>query len=263
MALSDEMLQIATPENVVFDYEVAGLGSRFLAALLDTLLILVLQIANVMLFVVASGVLANGGGNVQMWLLAAAGLLAFALLWGYYVLFETIWNGQSPGKRWTGLRVIRTDGTPIGLVEAIIRNLVRLVDFLPLYYGIGIVTMFVNPQARRLGDLAAGTLVVRDRPSVTLESLAAGPALGVPPQLAGVAWPVERLTSRDLQLAEEFLRRRGELVLASRRDIAWRIAPMLIARMALPANWLQLGWDPELIIAAVVQARHSRESIDR
>ncbi len=259
MALPDETLQIETPENVVFDYEVAGLGSRFLAALLDTLLILALQVLNAVLFAVASGALSRAGRSVQLWLVAAAGLLGFVLLWGYYVLFETIWSGQSPGKRWTGLRVIRSDGTPIGLVEAVIRNLVRLVDFLPLYYGIGVVTMFINSQGRRLGDLAAGTLVVRDRPGVTLESLAAGPALSVPPQLATVHWPVGRLTGRDLQVAEEFLRRRRELVPSSRRYIAWRIAGLLLARMALPADWLQLGWDEELIIAAIVQAGRSRQ----
>ncbi|MEK7327557.1 MAG: RDD family protein, partial [Chloroflexota bacterium] len=100
---------------------------------------------------------------VIAWLVAIFGLISFAFFWGYYILFEMLWNGQSPGKRWVGLRVIRTDGTPITLTESIIRNLVRLVDFLPAYYGVGVVTMFINEQSRRLGDLAAGTLVVHDR----------------------------------------------------------------------------------------------------
>src|SRR5262249_33255826 len=128
------------------------------------------------------------------WLLAVFGLVAFAFLWGYYIFFEMAWNGQSPGKRWVGLRVMRLDGTPLTLSESIIRNLVRLVDFLPAYYGVGVVAMFISSQSRRLGDLAAGTVVVHDRAAVTLASLAASaqvtPAAG--PVVASL--PVERLT---------------------------------------------------------------------
>jgi uncharacterized RDD family membrane protein YckC len=147
MALPDDYLSIDTPENVAFGYDVAGIGSRFLAALVDTILILVLLVVvNLPLFLLAGVLSATLTDEISIWAFAISGLISFALFWGYYIFFEMIWNGQSPGKRWVGLRVIRADGTPITLVETIIRNLVRLVDFLPAYYGVGVVTMFVNGE---------------------------------------------------------------------------------------------------------------------
>jgi uncharacterized RDD family membrane protein YckC/Tfp pilus assembly protein PilF len=239
--VTDALLSIDTPENVAFDYSVAGIGSRFLAALVDTLTIALLQI---MVWLVAILVLSSVLNHMTVedllsgWLIAAFGLLAFALLWGYYIFFEILWNGQSLGKRWVGLRVIRSDGTPITFTESIIRNLVRLVDFLPAYYGIGVVAMFIDAQSRRLGDLAAGTLVVYDRPTVTLESLSSRPrwaASAQPPLLEGAEWPVERLTSRDIQMAEEFLNRREEFAGrdAARATVARRIVRALYKRIGM------------------------------
>src|SRR5262245_43839706 len=131
----DDYLTIDTPENVAFGYEVTGLGSRFMAAIVDTLFILIIQvIVNLVLAFVVLGVLSRFVEDEEallIWAMALLGLVAFAFFWGYYIFFEMIWNGQSPGKRWMGLRVIRTNGTPITLSESIIRNLVRLIDFLP------------------------------------------------------------------------------------------------------------------------------------
>ena len=192
----DDYLSIATPENVAFGYDIAGIGSRFLAAVVDMLILLALiLLVELTLSLIAASFFRDqllNDSPVLAWMAAIFGLIAFALFWGYYIFFEMLWNGQSPGKRWVGLRVIRTDGTPITLTESIVRNLVRLVDFLPAYYGVGVVTMFVNGQSRRLGDLAAGTLVVRDRAAVTLESLAtrpAPPAPALPPAAADDAFP--------------------------------------------------------------------------
>jgi len=238
MNTPDDTLRIDTPENVMFGYHVAGIGSRFLAALVDSLLIIVLEVVvNAAGLLVARFVFkfsfASDDTTGLAWLLGVFGLLSFALLWGYYIFFEMLWNGQSPGKRWVGLRVLRLDGTPITLSESIIRNLVRLVDFLPAYYGVGVVAMFISSQSRRLGDLAAGTVVVHDRAAVTLESLAAAPAARPNPALTPSAgsgqWPVERLTSRDLEMAEDFLRRRDTL--ANRGELARRIAQALLTRM--------------------------------
>jgi uncharacterized RDD family membrane protein YckC len=261
MAKPEDYLSIDTPENVAFDYEVAGIGSRFLAALVDTLLIIVLQIiVNLTLFLLADALFADTldwESGLQTWLFAVFGLMAFAFLWGYYVFFEMIWNGQSPGKRWAGLRVIRTDGTPITFSESLIRNLVRLIDFLPVYYGIGVVAMFINQQSRRLGDLAAGTLVVHDRATVTLESLVASPtSLAFDPvSYAGSDLPIERLTSQDIQMAEEFLRRQHQL--SNPLAVASRIARALLERMDVPAS--QTGaLSAQDLILKVVQASRSR-----
>lgn len=263
MTLSDDYLNIDTPENVAFGYEVAGIGSRFLAALVDTLLILVLQlVVNLTLLFLASvlfGSLFEQEDTLLFWFLALFGLIAFALLWGYYIFFELSWNGQSPGKRWIGLRVIRTDGTPITLTESIIRNLVRLIDFLPAYYGVGVVVMFINDQARRLGDLAAGTLVVRERANVTLESLAAKPPpfhSNLPASTPLLDLPIDRLTPRDIQMAEAFLQRRYEFT--NRLALARRLAQTLNERMELPPRPLSNLLDAENFIMAVVQANQSR-----
>ncbi len=260
MNTPDDTLRIDTPENVIFGYRVAGIGSRFLAAIIDSVLIVVLEVVvNVAMLLVARFVFnfsfASGDSSGLAWLLGLFGLIAFAFLWGYYIFFELLWNGQSPGKRRMGLRVLRLDGTPITLSESIIRNLVRLVDFLPAYYGVGVVVMFVNSQARRLGDLAAGTVVVHDRAAVTLESLAAAPVRanpGLTPSVSGGRWPVERLTSRDLELAEDFLRRRETL--SNRSALARRIAQALLTRMgADPA--LAEHVPGEVLIQEILEAR--------
>jgi uncharacterized RDD family membrane protein YckC len=267
----DDYLSIATPENVAFGYDVAGIGSRFLAAVVDTLIILVLQVVvNLTLLALVLSLFRDRldfDSPAVGWLIAAFGLIAFAFFWGYYIFFEMLWNGQSPGKRWAGLRVIRTDGTPITLAESIVRNLVRIVDFLPAYYGVGVVTMFVNGQSRRLGDLAAGTLVVRDRAAVTLESLAARPAPPAPalpsaadpaspsPATPATGWPVERLTSHDLEMAEDFLRRRAQL--SNRAALAQRIVQALLKQMNVPPGPMDER-QAESVIAEIVQASRNR-----
>lgn len=263
VATSDEQWQIDTPENVIFDYQVAGIGSRFLAAFVDTILIVLLIIgvyALLFLLIRSLGLdSASPESHIIEWMVALAGLAAFACLWGYYIFFEMAWNGQSPGKRWVGLRVIRTDGTPITLTESLVRNLVRVIDFLPAYYGVGVIAMFINEQSRRLGDLAAGTLVVRDRVNIPLEALTPRPALprtGEGPSIQ-LAWPVERLTAQDIQMAEDFLRRRSDL--SGRSMVAQRIARALLKRMDLPADGTFSSLPVEDLIAAIVKTRASLE----
>jgi uncharacterized RDD family membrane protein YckC len=257
----DESWRIDTPENVAFDYEVAGIGSRFLAAIVDTLLIVLLLVLVYATLILVARPLSNldlPSDTITTWLFAIFGLLAFLSLWGFYILFEMVWNGQSPGKRWVGLRVIRTDGTPISFVESLVRNLVRLIDFIPSFYGVGMVAMFVNAQARRLGDLVAGTIVVYDRPTVTLESLAARPVPSSPflPE-SNIArnLPVERLSSQDVQIAEDYLRRRGGF--ANDLVLSWRIALMLLTKMGVPENQITETY-PINTIGDIVQAWRQR-----
>src|SRR6185503_2095102 len=169
----DDRYTIETPENIEFAYDVAGIGSRFLAAIIDTLVIgTALIILSILIGVI--GVRSNFATSTTSSVAAAIGaILSFLTLWGYYIVFELVWNGQSIGKRAIGLRVVREGGRPITFVSSAIRNLIRIVDFLPMFYGIGVVVMFVDRRARRLGALAGGTLVVKERRGVTLESLTA------------------------------------------------------------------------------------------
>lgn len=179
-----EEYTIDTPENVSFGYEIAGIGSRFLGGLIDSLILgLSLFFLNIVLAVILEMVNVDGaaaaavlGNEADMtWaaglVLAFYALLNFVLIWGYYVLFELTWNGQTPGKRWARLRVVRVNGNPVGFLDVVIRNLVRIVDFLPTGYGLGLTVMFLNQHARRLGDYAAGTLVIKERSDLTPDQL--------------------------------------------------------------------------------------------
>lgn len=259
MSTAEEFLDIGTPENVVFGYEVAGIGSRFLAAVVDTTLIaLLLLVTNFLLLTIASAASPAGGptGDAAAWLIAVLGLVSFFVLWGYYIFFEMLWNGQSPGKRLVGLRVIRSDGSPIGVVESIVRNLIRIVDFLPLYYGIGVVVMFVSQRAQRLGDLAASTLVVYDRGVVTLESLgrSASPA-PLPPDGPLAQLPLERLQQADIAVAESFLQRRRQFT--NETQLAHELAGNLLARMGIPPEQA-LGFSALDLLRAVAALHGGR-----
>lgn len=238
----DDLYTIDTPENIEFAYDVAGIGSRFLAAIIDTLLIIIAEV--VVLF--AAGALANATGvfeqlNAAESVIAAlAGLAAFIILWGYYIVFELVWSGQSPGKRLIGLRVVRDGGRPITFLASAIRNLIRLVDFLPALYGVGVVTMFIDKRSRRLGDLAGGTLVVKERRGVTLESLTANTVPPIPTPKPGESAPqltlanVEVLNDQDYTLVQEFLRRRAELSRDARMRLGVQLASGLQARLGIP-----------------------------
>lgn len=253
----DQFLNIDTPENVVFGYEIADIGSRFLAALVDsTLIVLALFVAYFTGFLFISSLGLGPDTMAPGIIIALIGFFSFLVIWGYYILFEMIWNGQSPGKRWQRLRVLRSDGTPIGTSESVIRNLVRIIDFLPLFYGIGLITMFVNKKARRLGDFAAGTLVVHEESSVTLDDLkitsdkqwVARAEIRV--ELGSkLNFPVEQLSAQDIQLAEDFLKRRYEL--RNRDYLAKQIARSLCAKMAIPPDSTE-GMSAEDILIQVV-----------
>lgn len=176
---------VETPESVAFGYPVAGIGSRFIGALVDTaalaggigalgcgLLAFVVAVADD----VPSDAGAPAGDLPSDWIVGAvfavAALVLFLIVWGYYIVFETLWDGQTPGKRVAGTRVVRLDGGAAGFREAVVRNLVRFADFLPLGYGIGLVVLFADRHTRRLGDLAAGTIVIREQQRVTWRDVA-------------------------------------------------------------------------------------------
>jgi uncharacterized RDD family membrane protein YckC len=257
----DELLNVDTPENVIFDYKVAGIGSRFLAALLDTLIITALQVLVILvaMLLVSIFVPLTAENLFSSWMLAIAGLISFLFYWGYYIFFELTWNGQSPGKRKAGLRVIRIDGMPITPYESIIRNLVRVIDLLPYAYGVGVIVMFIDKNSRRLGDLAAGTVVVYDRQEVTLQTiyhdnptdhLLASTLPGERPD-----WPVERLGQDDIRLAEDFLRRKFEI--ANGDKIAAQIAARLARKMEIELR-IEERENPLHYVASVVDAYRQR-----
>jgi uncharacterized RDD family membrane protein YckC len=217
--------RLETPEIVTLDFEPAGIGSRMLAALIDYLAIAGMEI----LLVLAAFLIYLTGARVLALVIGLT--VGFIIFWGYFILYETVWAGQTPGKRALHIRVIKTTGYPIGFVDATIRNVVRLADFLPSLYGIGLVSMFVSSQARRLGDYAAGTLVVKERSPVRLSDLRV-PAPGASGRIRALGeidpdelnWDMRVLSDRQVAVAREFLRRSSGLQPPVRDRIGGQLA---------------------------------------
>jgi len=173
--LSDTDLVVSTPERVKFDYQVAGLGTRGIAQILDLLIVTGLLIA---VFFVAAGAATYTQSGTIATLIELFG--SFVVVFGYFWISEALFSGQTLGKRAFRLRVVGDRGEPLTWVQAGIRNVIRIVDFLPYGYGVGLIVLFANGRGKRLGDLAAGTIVVKDSDSVGLWQLGR-PGLRVPP----------------------------------------------------------------------------------
>src|SRR5205807_1730260 len=144
--------------------------------------------------------------KASLWVISFAVFVVFCLYWGYFAVFGILWKGQTPGKRWAGIRVIKDTGRPINAFEAISRNLVRVVDYFPGFYGVGVLTMLLNAKHQRLGDFVAGTLVVHessDRESQMFFNYRASPEFPLP--------QAAHLTLQEAELIETFLARRLDL----------------------------------------------------
>jgi uncharacterized RDD family membrane protein YckC len=145
--------EVLTAEKVLLKYRVAGLGARFLAWMVDQLVLVVFIVAGAFFFIpLDMGAEGLGTALTLLW--------SFCVQWGYFMLLEWLWNGQTPGKRLLGIRVIQLTGTGIGFYQSAVRNLIRVVDSLAFGNAVGFVVALTNRENRRLGDLAAGTLVV-------------------------------------------------------------------------------------------------------
>src|SRR5258708_8617520 len=169
-------LVVATPERVAVEYTMGGRGGRFIAQAID---VVILSVVFVILSIVVGLVGAfSGAGNLLLLIYVLASFLLFVL---YFPVLEAIWSGQTVGKRLLRLRVLGDRGEPVTVTQVAIRNLLRLVDFLPVFYGVGIVTLFIQGGSKRLGDFAAGTPAVRDRERLRLKDLVTPAAEGPPP----------------------------------------------------------------------------------
>jgi uncharacterized RDD family membrane protein YckC len=239
-----DQLSIETPELVALEFPLAGIGSRFIAVLIDYGIQLAAFIALIvasLLFLPSMNRFAALGAK---WVTAIAILVPFLLQWGYFSLFEGLWNGQTPGKRVARIRVIQQGGRPITMFESLARNLVRAIDFLPTFYVTGVISIFATRRNQRLGDLVAGTLVVHEvrspESTVTLghtrlfTDLPQHP-LPTPRAVKLPSDALSRITTADLQAIETFLERRLDMTLELRHSLATRLAASMAARINLPA----------------------------
>src|SRR5258708_4023857 len=160
---ASDQLNIDPPELVTIEMPLAGVGSRFIALLIDMLLWFAGLLVLFFIAIVVLPAIHAASQISEKWAVAIVIFLVFLFNWGYFTLFEAFWNGQTPGKRIAKIRVIQQTGRPIGLFESMARNFIRYIDQIPSFYVVGVIPMFVTKQHQRLGDLAAGTLVVRDR----------------------------------------------------------------------------------------------------
>ena len=226
MDYSSDKLTIDTPEQTALEYPIAGLGSRFLAMLADTAIQAVLYFFVFIIGTVVGVGLAQFGNLGPQWTLAIIVFLMFVIYSGYFALFETIWNGQTPGKRFAQVRVIKDDGRPIGAYEAIVRNAMRLVDSLPTMYGVGLVSIFFSKQSKRLGDYLAGTVVVHEKPLADSRPYAETKRDETLPPIDST-----KVTLEEAQLIETFLSRRDSLEPGVRTLMAAQITNRLAEKM--------------------------------
>lgn len=251
--LSPDQLTIDTPEQVAIRFPIAGIGSRFLAIVADTLVQGIAYVVLILIFVlIASSAPKTTGGALshtgEKWLIAGVLLFHFLLYWGYFALFETYWNGQTPGKRLCKIRVIQQSGRQITFFESMTRNLIRVIDMLPGFYLIGVISIVCNRRNQRLGDLAAATIVIHERPTDEPLWGGSGPrtitaGAFTPPVPDPVLQPaaeanlpadaVAKLTPEDLALIDRFFSRILDMDLDTRARIAERLAMQMIHKMGL------------------------------
>jgi uncharacterized RDD family membrane protein YckC len=247
-----DQLSIETPELVGIDMPVAGIGSRFVALLIDYVIWLLAVILLIFLISLIDPSLSHFSQMGEKWATAVFIFIPFILYWGYFTLFEALGNGRTPGKRLAKIRVIQRSGRGIGLFESMTRNLLRIVDQFPLVYAVGAVSIFLTRDHQRLGDLAAGTLVVHERENLTAPSsgastrtftagifdeLAGAPAMGglQPIRLDIPSDGVQRMETADLEVLEGFFARRLDFSMEIRAELAQRIAAALRAKTGLEA----------------------------
>ena len=200
-------LDVATPERVALSLPVAGIGYRCLAYLADLCLLFFFWVVAYFLFTLlvsdVVGFFQGLTGFTQTLLV----LGVFATQWVYWTLFEVLMGGQTPGKRLVGIRVVRMDGSPVGVLESAVRNLLRVVDSLPGVYAVGCLCVLFTRQHRRVGDLVAGTLLVREE-RIDLDKYTAAPASADAPRAAPRG---PRLSAEDQELILSFLARAPDL----------------------------------------------------
>jgi uncharacterized RDD family membrane protein YckC len=234
--------------------------------------------------IIVAGIIAAGAGtsfgggasDAEAVAVAFLAVAAFVVLFGYHVLFEVLGSGRTPGKRTLGLRVVDERGGPIRFRASAIRNLVRLADLQPIFsYGVGMTAIVLHPRSQRLGDVAAGTLVIRDRRSVTPTPLAAlalvhaqtpypptgwGPFRHRPPAApsapAGVGplWDLSAVSDAEADVVRQFLMRRWTL----RHDARQHLATGLASRIAPRIPGLTPGAPPEWLLENLALALDAR-----
>ena len=253
---TEETLIIETPERVPLEFALASIGNRFLAVAIDHFL----QYLGIFLvFWAITSFFSIGGSSdttlemalaeAPKWTIAILIIVIFLIFAGYFAFFEWLWNGQTPGKKLLKLRVIREDGRPVTLWEALARNLLRIFDAIPGFvvpiYSIGLITVFLSRRDQRVGDIFAGTVVIRESideaptfQETFSEDNRSDPAFQRVQQQVNFRADLTSLTESEMEVVENFLRRRWDLSEKQRLWMAWRVALPIMYK-------LKPGYDAE------------------
>jgi uncharacterized RDD family membrane protein YckC len=239
----EDRLTIETPEGVPLELTLAGVGSRFASALLDYLIQAVILVALALVLVYGVGVHPSAGALAE----AVWALGYFVVFNGYDVGFEVLNSGRTPGKALNGLRVVRESGTPVTFATSAVRNVLRVVDILPGTYLVGMISILVTRRNQRLGDLAAGTLVVRERMKLP-------PEVRLSPSVQAPAWDTSAIAAEELDAVAAFLARRAELAAGARIQIAAELA----GRLRPKVGGAVTGEGDELFLERLLAAKRGR-----
>jgi uncharacterized RDD family membrane protein YckC len=246
-----DKLTIDTPEQTSLEFPLAGIGSRFLAMAVDTAIQLVVGFVFFIGLALAVPALRFVGSVAPQWAIAGMIVGFFLIYYGYFAFFEAAWNGQTPGKRFNQLRVMKDDGRPISAYDAIARNLLRIVDQLPVFYGVAILSVIFSKQNKRLGDFVAGTVVVHER---TVD--AARPFQETQPDASAPAYDVSLITVDELRLIETFLQRRDTFDPALRGSMAAQVCSRIGDKLGVQVR----GWPANERFLEAVHAQYRATS---
>jgi uncharacterized RDD family membrane protein YckC len=239
----EDRLTIETPEGVPLELTLAGVGSRFASALVDYLIQAIILVALAIVLVYGGGVHPGAGALAgAVWLLGY-----FVVFNGYDVAFEVLNSGRTPGKALNGLRVVRESGAPVTFGTSAVRNVLRVIDILPGTYLVGMISILVTRRNQRLGDLAAGTLVVRERRVLP-------PDLSTSTSWQAPAWDTSAIDSRELDAVAAFLARRSDLALGARLQIAAELA----GRLRPKVGGAVAGEADEIFLERLLAAKRGR-----
>ena len=254
MVYASDKLIIDTPEQIPLEFSLAGVGSRALALMLDTLIMMLIGIVLGTVGFLVIGGLSSYLPGASNWAGAILLIFVFLLQWGYFAISEILMKGQTFGKRQLDLRVIKDSGAPITAYEAIGRNLLRAIDSLPFLYGVGILAVMLNKQNKRLGDMVAGTVVVHERPLADLQPAWSQLTPAQKPESPPSVYNVSRLTVDELQLIEAFLQRRYEMPPQLRIQTAFQISDRVGRTLEIPREGRP---DPETLLEILARERRS------
>ena len=272
---TEETLIIETPERVPLAFALASIGNRFLAVAIDHFIQYLSIFTAAWAFLNLTGIKDFGMSDsptqlfdeMPKWTMALLIIVLFLIFAGYFILFEWLWNGQTPGKRLLKLRVIREDGRPITLWEAIARNLLRIFDAVPGFvlpvYSIGLISIFASSRDQRVGDMFAGTVVVRERTdeaptfAETFSNPISDAAFRRVQKRTDFQANINLLTEREVEVVESFLRRRWDLTDRQRLWMAWRVA--LPVMYKLKPNYDLQTFTYEGFLEEIVHRFHARQ----